>query len=165
MTISRSLFWTVKFPGRSPTVPGLPQNNSWSVGIRSWAVQAVVTGIRNLAMTRSNFSIAPANRIPVPTIMTGREAAISLSVTSLHCAVNRSVRSEETSLSGVNPGRVRGLIFAAWTSIGISIQQGPGRPDFARYKAFSRWNRMVWGSFTITAYLVIPCTIGMMSTS
>ena len=66
---------------------------------------------------------------------------------------------------GVKPSSCAGSMGEACTSSGMSIQTGPGRPVVARCTAFSRWKRMLGGSVTVTAYLVMGMTIGTISIS
>ena len=86
ITRSTSLFCTVKFPARSPTVPGRPPNSGKSLAIASIAVQAGTTGTPSVSTTSSRSSVACESRIPEPIMTTGRFAAASRSTISINAA-------------------------------------------------------------------------------
>ncbi len=128
-----SAFATARFARFQPCMPSMPRcaGSPGSAQPRPCSVDAIGAPIR--AANERKISVAPDQRVPPPTISTGRCARCNAATAaSSDCA---SARGRSRASVRLATSFVRASSSARKTSVGRSTSTGPGRELVARRKA------------------------------
>ncbi len=141
---------------RSRTVRGLPKpvmprNSGWSLGMTSPRRQLAMTGTCRSSAKRTRSLEHRARRTPAPARMTGRSAEARKLSTARRSPADGASGCGRTTGARVPSGSAR-----SWTSSGIAMSAGPGRPSTAARTAASRVAAAVSASPISPAHLARP---------